>query len=117
MHTIRSGDTLSALSSHYEVSVPQILELNAGLQPRFLRIGGTVIIPALRRGRRRLTRIVRQLDESLVFEGTHLVKKGETLWSIALAYEVDPETLAGANNMQLNDILREGRSLKTPIRR
>ncbi len=116
MHTIRSGDTLSALSSHYEVSVPQILELNAGLQPRFLRIGGTVIIPALKEIGP-YTGTVRQLDESLVFEGTHLVKKGETLWSIALAYEVDPETLAGANNMQLNDILREGRSLKTPIRR
>jgi membrane-bound lytic murein transglycosylase D len=52
----------------------------------------------------------------LVFSGTHLVKKGESLWSIALNYDVDPEQLAQANGMDLTGTLREGRTLKTPIR-
>jgi membrane-bound lytic murein transglycosylase D len=116
VHTIRSGDTLSALSRHYEVSVAQIQEHNNGLQPRFMKIGAKVIIPALK-DIGPYTGTIRQHDETLVFEGSHLVKQGETLWSISLAYEVDPETLAQANNMQLNDTLREGRSLKTPIKR
>ncbi len=116
VHTVRSGDTLSALSRHYEVSVEQIQELNAGLEPRFMRIGRTVIIPALKEVGP-YTDTPRRSGENLVFEGNHLVKRGETLWSISLAYGVDPETLALANNMQLNDTLREGRSLKTPIRR
>jgi membrane-bound lytic murein transglycosylase D len=116
IHTIRSGDTLSALSRHYEVSVAQIQEMNAGLEPRSMRIGGRVVIPALKEIGP-YTGEPRRSGESLVFDGTHLVKKGETLWSISLAYEVDPETLAEANNMNLNDTLREGRSLKTPIRR
>lgn len=116
VHTIRSGDTLSALAQHYEVSTAQIQDVNYGLQPQFLQIGEKVIIPALKDigpyvGNNRKN------DETLVFEGTHLVKKGETLWSISLAYEVDPEMLAEANNMNLNDTLREGRSLKTPIRK
>jgi membrane-bound lytic murein transglycosylase D len=116
IHSIRSGDTLSALSRHYEVSVAQIQELNAGLEPQFLKIGQTLIIPALK-DIGPYTGIARRNEETLTFDGTHLVKKGETLWSISLAYEVDPEMLAEANNMQLNDTLREGRSLKTPTKR
>ncbi len=116
VHSIRSGDTLSALSRHYGVSVAQIQELNPGMLPQYLKIGAKVVIPALK-DIGPYTGVVRAKDTTLVFEGNHLVKKGETLWSIALAYEVDPETLAEANGMKLNDTLREGRSLKTPIRK
>ena len=113
LHTVRSGDTLSALARHYGISVGQILEANPGTEARFLRLGSTLIIPALRESGPYTGQ--HHQDRIPVFEGNHLVKKGETLWSIALAYNVNPETLAEANGMQLNDILREGRSLKTPI--
>ena len=114
IHTIKSGDTLLALANHYGIKVEQILASNPGTQERYLRIGSRLLIPALKEAgpyqRPAPTR------ENLVFDGFHLVKKGETLWSIALAYGVDPEVLAEANGMGLEDILREGRSLKTPIR-
>jgi membrane-bound lytic murein transglycosylase D len=113
-HTIRSGDTLSALALHYGITVDQILEANPGTQARSLRIGVRLLVPAFKEA------APYQRPEAdtggLVFSGNHLVKKGETLWSIALAYEVDPEVLAEVNGMDLNDILREGRSLKTPIK-
>jgi membrane-bound lytic murein transglycosylase D len=113
-HTIHSGDTLSALARHYGVPVDLILQSNPAVQARYLRIGERLLIPAL--GERPPYQGSRPAEETLTFEGRHLVKRGETLWSIALAYDVDPETLAEANGMQLNDILREGRSLKTPIK-
>jgi len=50
-----------------------------------------------------------------VFEGIHIVSKGDTLWSIALSYKVDPLALARANNMGLNEILSIGKALKVPI--
>jgi membrane-bound lytic murein transglycosylase D len=113
-HTIRSGDTLLALALHYGLSVDQITASNPGIQERFLRIGSRLLIPAFREtGPYERSRAQ---GETLQFNGTHLVKRGETLWSIALAYEVDPEVLAEANGMGLNDILREGRTLKTPIK-
>jgi membrane-bound lytic murein transglycosylase D len=112
-HTIRYGDTLSALALHYGISVAQITEANPGVQARYLKIGQRLRIPAYRDpGPYR--RAVTAADDALRFTGTHLVKRGETLWSIALAYGVDPEALAEANGMGLNDTLREGRSLKTP---
>jgi membrane-bound lytic murein transglycosylase D len=112
-YTIRYGDTLSALARHYDVSVELIQSTNPGLNARYLRIGQELRIPALReigpyrRG---------GAAETLVFDGNHLVKRGESLWAIALAYQVDPEVLAEANGMELNGTLREGRVLKVPSR-
>jgi membrane-bound lytic murein transglycosylase D len=111
-YTIRSGDTLSALARHYGVTAEQIRETNPGLRPQFLKIGETIRIPALRE----VDPYERARESGGgAFAGTHLVKGGETLWSIALAYHVDPEDLAEANGMRLDDILPEGKTLKTPI--
>jgi membrane-bound lytic murein transglycosylase D len=111
-HTIKSGDTLLALALHYGISVETIMAANPGLKPRYLKLGTSLLIPALKEvGPYRQ----RPPGGDLAFEGNHLVKKGETLWAIALAYGVDPETLAEANGIGLDDILREGRTLKTPI--
>ncbi|MDR1279167.1 MAG: transglycosylase SLT domain-containing protein [Treponema sp.] len=111
-HTIRSGDTLSALAQHYGVSAELIRENNPGLQPRSLRIGDIISIPAIRE----VVPYKRDPAPGRSFTGTHLVKRGETLWAIALAYGVDPEELAAANGMELNEILPEGKTLKTPIK-
>ncbi|MDR2257948.1 MAG: LysM peptidoglycan-binding domain-containing protein [Treponema sp.] len=113
MYTIRSGDTLSALAQHYGVTAALIQEANPGLRPQFLRIGQEIRIPALKETAP--YQKTKNPAAAPAFEGSHLVKRGETLWSIALAYEIDPEELAEANNMALNDTLREGRTLKTPI--
>jgi membrane-bound lytic murein transglycosylase D len=113
IHAIGSGDTLLALALHYGVTVDQILELNPGTQAHYLRIGAKLMIPAFKD--------VQPYEkpkipvDGCVFTGSHVVKKGETLWSIARACDVAPEVLAEANGMNLTDILREGRTLKTPI--
>ncbi|MCL2129810.1 MAG: transglycosylase SLT domain-containing protein, partial [Treponema sp.] len=112
-HTIRSGDTLFALALHYGVKVEDILNSNPGIEERYLRLGSRLVIPALKE----IGPYMRPPSaETLVFNGSHLVKKGETLWSIALGYNVDPEVLAEANGMELSGILREGITLKTPIK-
>jgi len=115
-YVVQYGDTLSALSRHYGVSLNLIEQYNPGILNRYLKIGETVVIPAYQeRQPYSPARPAASPSASLVFEGTHIVKKGETLWSLALAYEIDPEVLAEANNMKLNQILNEGKVLKVPI--
>jgi membrane-bound lytic murein transglycosylase D len=120
-HVIRYGDTLSALAQSYRVTVAQILSSNPGIEPRSLQIGKRLRIPAVAaletqpEENEAETAAERREAPVAGFEGTHLVKRGETLWSIALAYHVDVLALARANGMKLDDILREGSILKTPI--
>jgi membrane-bound lytic murein transglycosylase D len=113
LYTIKYGDTLSALARHYGVSVEQISAANPGIKARYLKIGERIRIPALLSVAPPSWSAARE-EETRSFTGTHVVKRGETLWSIALSYHVDPQVLAEANGMDLNDTLREGRSLKTP---
>jgi membrane-bound lytic murein transglycosylase D len=120
IHTIAYGDTLSALALRYGVDLGQILGANPGTEARFLPIGGKLRIPALAGAGPPAPDAPAGSGGGLAgpgFEGAHLVQRGETLWSIAHLYRVDPRVLAEANGMDLQDVLREGRILKTPIQR
>ena len=115
-YQIRYGDTLSALSRHYSVSINMIEQYNPGIINRHLRIGETVIIPAFKETMPytgKTDSIAREQGGG--FGGTHLVSKGDTLWSLAIRYQVDPQILAEENNMDLNQILSIGKVLKVPI--
>jgi membrane-bound lytic murein transglycosylase D len=111
-HIVRHGDTLWSMSRHYGASLNMIEQQNPGITNRYLRIGETVIIPAF-------------TDAApvpapapmitAVFNGAHVVRKGETFWSLGRRYGVDPQDLAEANGMLLNQILHEGRTIKVPI--
>ncbi len=113
IHIVKYGDTLSALARHYGVSVDLISRTNGGLDPRRLKIGAKLAIPALQE----VGPYVREKANlaALTFDGSYKVKKGDTLWSIALTFDVDPEALAVANGMELSALIHEGQVLKTPI--
>ncbi len=111
-YTVKSGDTLYALSKHYGVSVKSILNYNPGVSARNLRIGKRLLIPALKsvstyKGRKKTS--------SAKFNAVYKIKKGDTLWSIALKYNVPVEILAEKNGMTVNSILSLGKELKVPI--
>jgi len=115
-YVIKYGDTLSALARHYGVTLRLIEQHNPGITNRYLKIGETIIIPALRDITPYQGRAAAAAGSGdPLFGGIHLVKKGETLWSLGLAYSIDPERLAHANGMELNQILPEGKVLKVPI--
>jgi len=109
-HIVRHGDTLWSMSRHYGASINLIEQHNPGISGRYLKIGETVIIPAFTDVKPPARPILtRQLTEN------HIVQKGETLWSLGIKYGIDPQVLAEENGMELNQILREGRTLKVPI--
>jgi membrane-bound lytic murein transglycosylase D len=117
-HKVQYGDTLSALSRHYGVSLNLIEQHNNGIAGRYLKIGEIIVIPAFKETNPYVgTPPLAPVDTSAGgnFEGIHIVSKGDTLWSIALFYKIDPLVLARANNMGLNEILSIGKALKVPI--
>ncbi|MDR2447404.1 MAG: LysM peptidoglycan-binding domain-containing protein [Treponema sp.] len=115
IYTVKSGDTLSTLAKYYGVTVAQIMEHNHGVQPKTLKIGMRLVIPAFKdvppyQG------VIANEPLPAAFTGVHVVRQGETLWSIARIYGIRPETLAIINNMDLQDTLSIGRALKAPIK-
>jgi membrane-bound lytic murein transglycosylase D len=115
VYTVKSGDTLSALARHYGVTVAHITEYNRGVRPNTLQIGTRLIIPAFKNVGPYQGAAANEPPPAN-FTGTHVVEKGETLWAIARAYNVRPETLAQVNNMNLQDTLSIGRTLNVPIK-
>jgi membrane-bound lytic murein transglycosylase D len=117
-HKVQYGDTLSALSRHYGISLNLIEQHNKGITNRYLKIGEIIVIPAFKETVPYAGTAPAAVVEPPVtgaFEGLHIVSKGDTLWSIAMYYKVDPLVLARANNMGLNEILSIGKALKVPI--
>jgi len=111
-HVVRHGDTLWSMSRHYGASLPLIEQHNPGIGGRYLKIGETIIVPAFNDVPPPAI-ITPRIPSN--FNGSHVVQKGETLWSLSRLYKVDPSLLAEANGMQINQILHEGRTLKVPI--
>jgi len=112
-HRIQYGDTMYALSRHYGISVATIERHNPGMRHWLLRVGDTVVIPALTDDVEPFTR--QPVTLSRPFNGVHIVSPGDTLWSLARRFNVNPQELAMANNMELNQILSIGRALRVPI--
>jgi membrane-bound lytic murein transglycosylase D len=112
-HTVRSGDTVSAIARHHGVSVALIAKLNPGLVPDRIFIGQSLTVPILKD--QTPYQLPGRLDDELLFDGRHKVAKGETLWSLSLIYGVQPEVLAEKNGLNLNSVLREGIELIVPI--
>jgi membrane-bound lytic murein transglycosylase D len=112
LYKVKSGDTLYALALHYGISVEMILQSNPGVRASALKIGTKLVIPALKEvaaysGKRD--------SANRAFDGTYTVKQGDTLWSIALAHNVQVETLAERNGLEVQSVLRLGKTLRVPI--
>jgi membrane-bound lytic murein transglycosylase D len=114
LHTVRSGDTLSAIAKHYGTPISMISEANPGLKPSVLRIGKVIVVPALKEAGP-MPAAPKAADSQLDFSDSYQVAKGDTLWSISLRYSVQPELLADKNGLSLSSVIHEGMRLRVPI--
>lgn len=111
IYSVKSGDSLYALSQHYGLTVDEIKKVNS-LHSSVIKIGQKLMIPAIKKvGDFKNNKFA----EKAVFNGTYKVTQKDTLWSISLKYNVQVEELASENNMQINDVLRIGTVIKVPI--
>lgn len=112
LHTVRSGDSLSALARAYGSPLEVIAEANPGLKPSLIKVGQVIVVPLLKEGAAPPPPEI--ADETVAFDAKCVVAKGDSLWGLALRYKVRPETLAEKNGLELTSVLREGMSLAVP---
>jgi membrane-bound lytic murein transglycosylase D len=119
-HHVRSGETLSHIASRYRTGVSAIMQMNNIRSPRHLRAGTSIIIPIpadrvvyldkkVREAKVRPKKIdvakkIPNADESSSEKIRYVVQEGDTLWDIALMYDLRVEDIRRWNNLRGNII-------------
>ncbi|AUI86733.1 lytic transglycosylase [Vibrio azureus] len=115
-YKVKSGDSLSMLARKYSTTTNVIKKANS-LSNNNIRIGQYLLIPTSTKNEaqyalsaaNRLNKT--QAKERGKYKLTHIVKSGDSLWSIAKANQVSHQHLAKWNGMSPKDTLRAGQKL------
>ena len=123
VHTVADGETLSQIADHYHISVKSLSVANEIKDPDSLLGGQKIYVPdteedvlATLSEVRRLQKLEldRQKQAKLLIIANYTVKQGDSLWSIANAFNLDVNTLFGCNTIKNPDFLKLGTVLKIP---
>ena len=113
-HRLARGESLYLLSKEYGVPLSTLVAVNGIRNPRLIRSGKVILIPAStnlwakRRNTRRAKKIQKRKGESI-----YVVRKGDTLWDIAHSFSVSIEDLKRRNGLKDNRI-KPGDTLVIP---
>jgi len=113
IYKVKEGDTLTAISKRYGISISMIAKVNPGLNPDRLKIGQKLMIP-LSLQPLQGSRASDGASPSSLKTSTYTVQKGDTLYGLARRYGTTAKMLASLNGIDLNSTLRIGQTLKVP---
>jgi LysM repeat protein len=112
-YTVGQGETLYGISKKFQVTLDELYKANPGLKEKGLQARQNLVIPALGtvfENQPKPTETVEKKSE--VKETiTHLVKKGETLYSLSRQYGVSVELITRQNEKVLQRGLQAGQTL------
>lgn len=116
-HRVRPGDTLGGIANKYGVSV-SVLKASNKIRGTTIHPGQDLLVSAAPRGTdsrvvyndEPVQRSTRRSSTS----GKHVVRRGDTLWSIAKANSITMDSLASTNGLGRNSTLSVGQVLAIP---
>ena len=120
-HRVRKGDTLGAIADKYNVSVTMLRSTNK-IRGSIIHPGQDLLIAAAPRGGD-VTRMLaateprvekRSAPVARRVSGQHVVRRGDSLWSIARAHGTTMDRLARTNGLSRNSTLAVGQVLAIP---
>ena len=106
VYTVKAGDTLYRIALEYGVTMRQLVTANDIVQPRLIRLGKKLVIPATAPA---------SGDSSQPFGMKYTVVSGDTLSEIALRYSVTVDQLVKTNQIDDPDLIYVGQILTLPL--
>lgn len=110
-HTVRRGETLGGIAQRYRTSVRTLQRLNGLRSAHFIRIGQELRVSLRGKGRRPTTRPV-QVARAASQDGTHIVRRGESLGKIAQRYNTTVAALQRLNGIKNAALIPVGKKLR-----
>jgi LysM repeat protein len=110
--TVRAGDTLEKIAKRHGTSSAALVKLNGLKNPSLIRPGQKLRLPAAPAATAR-----RSDPAAAAVQGTHIVKSGETFYSIARHYGLGTQALQAANPQIVPERLRAGQTLNLAARK
>ncbi len=120
---VAAGDTLSKIAEQHGVTIKDIMQANELTDEHKLREGQVLYIPnaseyvleTLAHVRRlKNEEISRKKQAKAVKITNYVVKDGDTLWSIAGAFDLDINSLFGCNKLSDSNVLKPGVAIRVP---
>jgi LysM repeat protein len=105
-HTIERGQTIYSIAVMYDVSVEEILKLNALIDDT-IKVGATLKIPQ----KKKFAKPAATADTEYSF---HTIEAGETLFGVAKKYNVTGQQIIDANPGLSQETFSTGRTIRIP---
>lgn len=118
-HVVRKGDTLASIAKKYKVSVKNLCAENKLSPDSPLKLGRTLLIPdeddvPNKPYRPKKTDKLVESGEKIPGGVRHTVQPGQSLWTIARAYNVRGVNIAKRNGFSIEDPLSVGQKIIIP---
>lgn len=99
-YVIKKGDSLNNIAKKFNTNKEIIKDINDIYYDDLIRAGMEIVVP-------------KKTDEYFNF---YTMKKGDTLYQVALKYDVNPELLASLNGLNITDYFYSGQEILIPKR-
>ncbi len=97
-YIIQDGDNLNIIANRFNTKKNVIKDINNIAFEDMLRAGMEIIVP----------------KGSKKYFDYYTIKKGDTLYQIALQYNINPELLANMNGLNMSDYIYPGQEILIP---
>jgi LysM repeat protein len=110
-HVVRAGETLGTIAAQHGVSASTLAAANGIKNPNLIKIGQVLVIPG---GSAAKSTGSSSASTAKASSGTYVVRKGDTLGSIAARFGVSASALASLNGIANPDRITVGKVLRIP---
>ncbi len=114
-YVVVKGDTFEKIAKDHGVSTKSVQDANPGVDPKKLKIGQPLHLPAATATPTAGSSVSAPADSAATGEQIHKVKSGDTLTTIAKHYGVSVKALRSANSLT-TDKIKVGDKLKIPAK-
>lgn len=98
VYIVEAGDTIESIGRKFNIPVIEIIKANNLSVPYLLTVGQSLTIP---------TNLYNIFDY-------YVIKKGDTLYSVASSFNTDANLIAQINGINPNEYIYEGQTLLIP---